>query len=161
MTRPLPPKVEMLFWSLLTALGYFLLATLSLAATKGADNIAAVWPPSGYLLAMLLLAPAGARVGAFVGMVTASVSANMLGGAPLSLSAAFTFANAVEGAVALWIIEHRERGTLSFMVPRSVGSFCIAALTASFASAGLAALLTGGGFEFFRSWLTTVALGMM
>lgn len=161
MTRPLPPKVETLFWSLLTALGYFLLATLSLAATKGADNIAAVWPPSGFLLAMLLLAPAGARVGAFVGMVTASVSANMLGGAPLSMSAAFTFANAVEGAVALWIIEHRERGKLSFMVPHSVGSFVVAALTASFASAGIAALLSGGSFEFFRSWLTTVALGMM
>lgn len=161
MKRPLPPKVETLFWSLLTALGYFLLATLSLAATKGADNIAAVWPPSGYLLAMLLLAPAGARVGAFVGMATASVGANMLGGAPLSLAAAFTFANAVEGAAALWIIEHRERGKLSFMVPHSVGSFCVAALTASFASAGIATLLTGGSFEFFRSWLTTVALGMM
>lgn len=161
MTRSMSPKVETLFWSLLTALGYFLLASLSLAATKGADNIAAVWPPSGYLLAMLLLAPAGARIGALVGMAGASVSANMLGGAPLSLSAAFTLANAVEGSVALWMINRRERGILSFMVPRSVGNFCIAALTASCASAGIATLLTGGGFDFFRSWLTTVGLGML
>lgn len=161
MTRSLPPQVEALFWFLLTALGYFLLASLSLHATKGADNIAAVWPPSGYFLAMLLLMPAAARRASFAGMAAASIAANWLGGAALWLSVAFTLANAVEGGVALWMITRRERGLLSFMVPRSVGNFCVAALSASVVSAGIATLLTVGTLEFFRSWLTTVALGMM
>lgn len=161
MKRSLPPTVETLFWSLLTALGYFLLASLSLYATKGADNIAAVWPPSGYFLALLLLMAPRARLASFGGMIVASTAANMLSGAPALLSAAFTTANVAEGAVALWLINSREKGVLSFMATRSVGNFCVGAIAGSFASAGLATLLTGGDFEFFRSWLTTVALGML
>lgn len=161
MRRSLPPTVETLFWSLLTALGYFLLASLSLYATKGADNIAAVWPPSGYFLALLLLMAPRARLAAFGGMIVASTAANILSGAPALLSAAFTAANAAEGAIALWLLNRREKGLLSFMAPRSVVNFCVAAIAASFASAAIAALLTGGNFEFFRSWLTTVALGML
>src|SRR3546814_1580113 len=57
MTQSLSPRVEAVFWFLLTATGYFLLASLSLHATKGADNMAAVWPASGYVLALLLLMP--------------------------------------------------------------------------------------------------------
>ena len=161
MKRPLSPKVEMPFWALLTALGYFLLAGLSLHATKGADNIAAVWPPSGYLLAMLLLMPARARIGAAAGMVAASLSANMLAATPLTQSAAFTFANVCEALIALWLIKRHDRTVPTFMATRSVVNFCFAALAASVASAAIATLLTGGGFEFFRSWTTTVALGML
>ncbi|MBL8652448.1 MAG: diguanylate cyclase [Sphingopyxis sp.] len=161
MKRPLPPKVETLFWSLLTALGYFLLASLSLYATKGADNIAAVWPPSGYLLAMLLLMPARARAGGMGGMAAASLGANLLAETPLWPSIAFTIANVCEGLLALWLVNRHERAVPTFMATRSVVNFCFAALAASIASAGVAALLTGGSFEFFRSWMTTVALGML
>ena len=161
MKRPLPPKVETLFWSLLTALGYFLLASLSLYATKGADNIAAVWPPSGYLLAMLLLMPARARVGGMIAMAAASFSANLLAETPAWLAAAFTVANVVEGLVALWLVSRHERGVPNFMATRSIVNFCFAALIASIASAGVATVLTAGSLEFFRSWMTTVALGML
>ena len=84
MAQLLSPRVEAVFWFLLTATGYFLLASLSLHATKGADNIAAVWPPSGYFLALLLLMPshARARLSAFAGMASASFAANLWGGVP-------------------------------------------------------------------------------
>lgn len=171
MTRSLPPRVEAVFWFLLTAFGYFLLASLSLRATKGANNIAAIWPPSGYFLALLLLMPARTRIPSFSGMAAASMAANMLGGVSLLTAAAFSLANGCEAAIALWLIRRREPGELSFMAPRAVGSFCIAALTASFASAAIATLLTatgltgsgfaGAGLDFFLSWLTTVALGIL
>jgi len=161
MTRSQSPRVEALFWALLVALGYFLLASLSLNATKGADNVAAVWAPSGYFLALLLLMAPRARAAAFGGMILASGAANLLSGAPLLPSVALTTANTVEGAVALWLINAREKGVLSFMVPRSVVNFCVGTITASFVSASLATVLTGGSFDFFRSWLTTVALGML
>lgn len=161
MARSLSPRVEAVFWFLLTATGYFLLASLSLHATKGADNIAAVWPPSGYFLALLLLMPARTRIAAFAGMVTASMGANMLGGTPLWTSIAFTLSNAGEAALALWLLRRRETGELSFMVPRSVANFCFAAFIASVASATLALALTGHGVDFFLSWLTTVLLGML
>ncbi len=161
MAQSLSPRVEAVFWFLLTATGYFLLANLSLHATKGADNIAAVWPPSGYFLALLLLMPARARIVAFAGMVGASLAANMLGGAPLWTCVAFTISNCCEAAVALWLIRRREPGEISFMVPRSVVSFCTAAFAASVVSAILAWALAGRGLDFFLSWLTTVMLGML
>ena len=161
MTRSLSPRVEAVFWFLLTATGYFLLASLSLHATKGADNIAAVWPASGYFLALLLLMPRSARVAAFAGMVSASLAANIYGGAPLWSCFAFTFSNACEAVVALWLIRRREPGELSFMVPRSVVGFCVAAFAASAVSAVLAWALAGTGLDFLLSWLTTVLLGML
>ena len=163
MTRSLSPRVEAVFWFLLTATGYFLLASLSLHATKGADNIAAVWPPSGYFLALLLLMPdvLRTRLAAFAGMVLSSLAANMWAGGSFDTSVAFSLANGAEAIVALMLIRLHETDTPSFMVPRSVISFCIATIAASITSAGLAALLTGGDFDFFQSWLTTVALGML
>lgn len=167
MTQSLSPRVEAVFWFLLTATGYFLLASLSLHATKGADNIAAVWPPSGYFLALLLLMPshARARLSAFAGMASASFAANLWGGVPPLSCIAYTLANACEAAVALWLIRRREVGELSFMVPRAVAGFCLAALGASVVSAAVAwALvegLTGASADFFLSWLTTVLLGML
>lgn len=155
------PRVEAVFWFLLTATGYFLLASLSLYATKGEDNIAAVWPPSGYFLALLLLMPERARVAAFAGMAVTSIGANMAEGVAAGTAAAFTVANVAEAAVALWLIRRREPGEMSFMAPRAVGSFCVAALAASAASAIVATLLTRNGVDFFLSWMTTVALGML
>ncbi len=161
MTRSLPPRVEALFWALLTVLGYFLLAAFALHATKGANNIAAIWPPSGYFLALLLLMPARARPAAFAGAAVASIAANMLGGASWPMAAVFTLANACEAGLALWLIRRRKPADLSFMVPRSVVNFCFAALAASVASACIATFLTGADGDFFLSWLTTVALGML
>ena len=166
MTRSLSPGVEAALWSLLTAVGYFLLAALSLYATKGADNTAAVWPPSGYMLALLLLMPAHARTASLAGMAVGSMAANMLSGASPMVAMAFTVANGCEACTALWLIRRRESDELSFMVPRSFANFCIAALSASALSASIATALVGaslGGraFDFFLSWLTTVALGML
>jgi len=166
MRHPLAPGVEAAFWSLLTALGYFLLASLSLYATKGADNIAAIWPPSGFFLAMLLLMPVRARVASFGGMAIASFAANALSGAAPLMAAAFTLANTAEALAALWLIRRRTGGELSFMDPRAVANFCIAALSASALSAAIATALVGRELtgripDFFLSWLTTVGLGML
>lgn len=161
MTRTLSPLVEKAFWLLLTGLGYYLLAALSLHATKGADNIAAIWPSSGYFLALLLLMPQRARWAAFAGMALASMVANLVSGVGLSAATAFSLANGCEALVALWILRRREPGELTFMAPRPVASFCIAALTASLVSASIATLLGRNGIDFFLSWMTTVALGML
>lgn len=161
MTRSLSPLVERAFWFLLTALGYYLLAAMSLHTTKGADNITAIWPSSGYFLALLLLMPARARPAAFLGMILASTTANLVTGVPPLTAAAFSLANGCEALVALRVLRHREPGDLTFMSPRPVASFCIAALSASLVSASIATLLGGTGIDFFLSWMTTVALGML
>lgn len=170
MKRSLSPGVETAFWSLLTLAGYALLASLSLHATRGADNIAAIWPPSGYFLALLLLMPARARAASFIAMAVASIAANMLSGTSALVAAAFTVANVAEAGAALWLIRRRVPGDLSFMEPRAVANFCIAVLAAGALSASIAAALlgmldaaslAGRGLDFFLSWLTTVTLGLL
>ncbi len=170
MKRSLSPGVEAVFWPLLTLAGYGLLANLSLHATRGEDNIAAIWPPSGYFLALLLLMPARSRPASFVAMAAASIAANMLSGTSALASGAFTVANAAEAGAALWLIRRRIPGELSFMEPRAVANFCIAVLAAGALSASIAAAfgwtlgapaLAGRDIDFFFSWLTTVTLGML
>src|SRR3990167_3141500 len=152
MPRPGAPKRRGVFCFPWGAKGFFLPPMLFFQATKGADNIAAVWPPSGYFLALLLLMPASARVAAFVGMAAASLAANIHGGAPLWSCFAFTLSNLCEAVVALWLIRRSEPGALSFMVPRSVIRFCVAAFAASTISAAMAWALTGKGLDFLLSW---------
>lgn len=168
MSRSISPSVETIFWSLLTACGYFLLASLSLVGTKGADNIAAIWPPSGFFLAVLLLMPAHSRPIAFIAMAGASIAANLTAGLTLLTSVAFTIGNTLEAIVAMWLIRRRVPGELSFMEPSVVGNFCLAALATGLVSASIATLLVavGVGFvdgvvDFFLSWLTTVTLGIL
>ena len=161
MIRSLSPRAEAVFWFLLTATGYYLLASLSLYATKGADNIAAVWPPSGYFLALLLLMPDRVRYPAFAAMALASIGANISGGVNTLTATAYTVANTVEATIALLLIRRFEGAEMSFMAPRAVGRFCVATLSASAASAVVATALTPNGPDFFLSWMTTVALGML
>src|SRR3546814_9428581 len=101
------------------------------------------------------------RISAFAGMAAASFAANLWGGVPPLSCLAYTLANMCEAAVALWLIRRRPTDELSFMVPRSVARFCVAALGASMASAVLAGTLVGAGADFYMSWLTTVLLGML
>src|SRR3546814_7946829 len=77
--------------------------------------MAAVWPASGYVLALLLLMPAypRARVSAFAGMILSSLAANIWSGVPLASCFAYSFANGCEAAVALWLIRRREPGERS------------------------------------------------
>ncbi|WP_033073704.1 sensor domain-containing diguanylate cyclase [Sphingopyxis sp. MWB1] len=148
-------------WPLLTATGYSLLAHLSLIATKGPENIATIWPSSGYFLALLLLMPARHHIASFAAMGVTGIAVNMMSGAPPLVACSYAFANGSEAAFALWLLRRREPDGLSFMAPRAVGNFCFAALSGSFLSGVLATLLTGAGLGFFLSWTTTVALGLL
>lgn len=161
MTRVWLKRFEAPIWALATALGYFVLAIASLYATKGENSIAAIWPPSGYFLGMLLLMPSRARPATFGLVAMASIAANWLGGTAFVDSLAFTLANVTDAVIAFALIRRHEPGELSFMVPRSVGNFCFAALTATLVGSGLATLLVGENIHFFLSWFLTVGLGIL
>src|SRR3546814_15502258 len=100
--------------------------------------MAAVWPASGYVLALLLLMPAypRARVSAFAGLILSSLAANIWSGVPLASCFAYSFANGCEAAAPLLLIRLREPGDRSFLVPGSVALFCAAAPRATVVSAG-------------------------
>lgn len=148
------------------ALGYWAAAATALALTRGADGIATMWPASGVLLAALLWLPA--RLGWRCVALTAvgSVLANLQAGNPLGLSLVFTGANMTEALIAVRLIERTGARRLSFIDPRDVGRFCLAAAVAAAWSAGVAWLGSGLGagwsdWLFPASWFATVALGML
>ncbi len=140
---------------------YFALASLSLYATQGDNGTATMWPASGLLLAAMLLSPERDRATYLCAAAMASFLANMTAEVPAFMSAIFTFANMCEAILATWILRSIDGQKLSFIDPRNVLKFCIAALAASVLSASLATVLTLGDWNFFISWLTTVALGML
>ena len=143
------------------AIGYGLLAVLSLHLTQGANGIATIWPASGWLLASLLLAPSRLRPACLAGAAAASLLANLASGTTLSLSIAFTVANMVEACVAVAILESTRGRSTSFLHLPDLALFCLGALVAGLVSAALATGLSGGDAYVFVSWASTVVLGIL
>ncbi len=78
------------------ALAYILLANLGLSLQVEPGRIAAFWPPSGMLLAALLLSPRRSWGWTLGAVAIANVGSNLLGGRPASLGAAYAAVSCFE-----------------------------------------------------------------
>ena len=147
-----------------TVLGiaYFAFAVVSLLATRGAHGIAAIWPPSGILLATLLIVRRRSVWRFAIAALVASFSANFLTGADLYVSVGFTAANGLEAVVAALLLRRRSGRRVSFVDPAGLAAFFLASLVAALVSAGVAACIAPqAGRAFILSWFSTVWLGML
>ena len=143
-------------------IGYLLFALAALELTSGEDGIAAVWPPSGIFLAGLLVIRTGNRWWLVGGVALASMVANVWGGSGPFAAAGYTIANLAEGFLALAIMNRLGVTRQTFERPLSLAIFAFASVVAAFASAAMAAVLSGNWDRvFFLSWASTVALGML
>jgi len=95
-----------LSWFLGTALGYFLLSSLTLAGFPRTEAVVAFFPASGLALAAMLLTPRHQRPWLALGILVADFSADQLFGRPI-LVAHLTFAPimAIEAWLGAWLIE--------------------------------------------------------
>lgn len=144
------------------ALVYWAAAVTSLALTTSAHGIAVVWPPSGVLVAALLLAPRAEWARYVALSALASLLANAGAGNPPWLSAGFTAANMTEAVLAAWLLHRWSTDRLSLVNPSCVGCFCLAAGAASLVGASLATLVAAPFVPaFWLSWFTTDLLGML
>ena len=155
-----------LAWPLVSGLLYFTTAVASLALTRGVNDIATMWPPSGLLLAVLLLAQRRHIPGCLVAVGLASAGANLLGGSGPSNVIAFTLANLLEAMVATAMLRRTGAPSVSFVDPAGIVAFGKAAFAGALASATLAtgviALTSQTALaHFFLSWLSTVLVGML
>jgi integral membrane sensor domain MASE1 len=78
---------------------YFLVARLSLFFVVQPEGVAALWPVSGFMLAVLLLSPRQRWPLLILGGVIANVAANSVGGNSLAVSLGFALANLLESTV--------------------------------------------------------------
>src|SRR5689334_5605827 len=79
---------------------YFGAAQLGLAMASVAEQVPAVWPPTGIALAALLLF--GYRV--WPGIALGAFLANATTHAPLAAAAGIAFGNTLEGLVGAWML---------------------------------------------------------
>jgi PAS domain S-box-containing protein len=159
----------------LAALGYCLLARGSWLLVLPASNTAAVWPPAGLMLAVLLLR--GPRI--WPGILLGAIGANFWwlaghSGTPLGTAAGASLAAAAgtttEGVCGLWLLR-RGAGAGSGPFDSAKGVFVLA-LTAPLAclvGAGLGALVNGFAgitpwdrcWSVALPWWTGEVLGML
>src|SRR5579871_5141203 len=76
------------------ALAYFFTARLSLALLEPVDGVAVFWPAAGVASGILIALGSAARSPVVVGVVAATIAANLLGDRNIWSSAFFGIANA-------------------------------------------------------------------
>ncbi len=138
------------------ALLYFVTARASLALTVYPAGIAAVWPPSGLLLAILLLARPARWPPIVAAVGVAILAANLSAGVPPAPSLGFALANCTESVVAALALRRWRPGPMTM---GSLGDVVALTLVAVIGANALTALLGAGvaavglGAPFWTTWL--------
>jgi integral membrane sensor domain MASE1 len=104
-----PPGRNALLWhggvALLVAIAYFLAARLGLHLLTEFEGVAVFWPASGIAAGVLIALGRSARAPVAIGVVAATIAANLLGDRNLWSSICSSLCNAGEALLAAWLIE--------------------------------------------------------
>ncbi len=145
----------------------FGLCWLGLALGPGPGRIALFWPPSGVLVALLLLSDRR-RWAAILFAGTAPLAVfDLAAGQPLLVAGAFVLTNAAQGWLAAWLIARACGGQPRLARTRDVLAFVAAGPLFTVGATTLlpaAALAAAGKQPFWRAWPTLWAgtgLGML
>jgi PAS domain S-box-containing protein len=152
--------------TLAVGIAYFFAARLSLLLLAEPDGVAVFWPAAGVASGILIGVGSSARWPVLIGVIAATLVANLLGDRNLWSSIFFAVANAVEAAVIALLVEYFHGSPFALdRLQRVVGLFV--ATTAATALSGVIGTL---GFVVFHSstasiqtiwlhWFTSDALG--
>ncbi len=135
------------------AIAYFLSARLSLALLEKPDGVAVFWPAAGVASGTLIVAGSAARWPVVVGVMAATILANLLGDRNIWSSILFAVANAGEAAIVAGLIG-RWYGSLFELntLRRVIGLFA-----ATIAGTAISGILGTIGFVWFHSDATASA----
>jgi PAS domain S-box-containing protein len=165
--RP-PPWVIAVVVTVAVAIAYFLAARLSLALLEKSDGVAVFWPAAGVASGALIVAGSAARWPVIVGVMVATIVANLLGDRNVWSSVAFAFANASEAAIVAGLIRRTYGSSFELnTLRRVIGLF--AATIAGTVVSGIAGTM---GFVWFHGatesapiiwlhWVASDALGTL
>jgi PAS domain S-box-containing protein len=150
------------------AIAYFLAARLSLALLAKPDGVAVFWPAAGVASGALIVAGSAARWPVILGVIAATIVANLLGDRNVWSSIFFAVANATEAAIVAGLIERAYGSPFELnTLRRVIGLF--AATTAGTVVSGIVG--TAGFVWFHRAnasiptiwlhWFASDALGTL
>ena len=135
------------------AIAYFLSARLSLALLEKPDGVAAFWPAAGVASGVLIVAGPAARWPVILGVMAATLLANLMGDRNVWSSTVFAVANAGEAAMVAGLIECWFGSQFELNTVRRVIGLFAATITGTAAS-GMVGML---GFVWFHG-ATTASL---
>ena len=143
------------------AITYFLAARLSLALLTEPDGVAVFWPAAGIASGLLIALGPGARLPVAVGVVAATVTANLLGDRNVGSAIVFALCNAGEAMIIAWLIEYHFGSGFSLDSSRRVlGLFLATAVGTTISGIGGTAgfiLFHGSDAPILTTWLNWFA----
>ena len=147
------------------AIAYFLAARLGLALLT--EEVAVFWPASGIAVGILVVWGRRARAAVVVGVIAATIVANLMGDRSLWTSVLKGFCNAGEAVFTAWLIERWFGRAFAFDDVRHVLGFVAAAALGVAASAfGGAATMTllhttAPFWDVWRAWFLAGGVGIV
>jgi PAS domain S-box-containing protein len=103
--RSFPSWVTSAGLAVAVAISYFLSARLSLALLTNPDGVAVFWPAAGVSAGVLIALGPLARLSVIVGVIVATIAANLLGDRNIPSSIVFAACNALEAVLVAGLIE--------------------------------------------------------
>jgi PAS domain S-box-containing protein len=148
-------------------IAYFLAARVGLALLSELEGVAVFWPASGVAAGFLIARGPSARAPVAIGVIVATVAANLMSDRSLWASIAKSGCNAGEALLTAWLVERwfGQRFELD-TVRRTLGFLLAAALGAATAAIGGAAAMrlfhtTAPMLDIWSVWFLSDGLGIL
>jgi PAS domain S-box-containing protein len=149
------------------AIAYFLAAQLGLALLSKSTDVAVFWPASGFAVGILIVLGPRVRVAVAIGVVSATIAANLTSDRSLWTSVFKGLCNAGEAVFTAWLIEQWFGHAFAFADLRRVLGFVAAAcLGAAISALGGAATMTllhtaAPFWDVWRAWFLSDGVGIV
>ena len=140
--------------------GYVVLALLGYQLVGSSSAIASFWPPNGWIVALLVLAPRRLRAWVIAAVLPGELVADFLHRIPVLTALGWGTTNLVEASLVAWLLVRVARkgrlGTAEWQPFRPVLALTTAAFAAPFATglAGAAVSQAAYGGSYGEAWLT-------
>ena len=121
-----PSWVGSIGLAIAVAITYFLAATVEPCSATEPDGVAVFWPAAGIASGILIALGPSARLPVALGVMAATIAANLLGDRNLASTIVFALCNAGEALIIAWLIEHHFGSDFSLDSPRRVLGFFLA-----------------------------------
>ncbi|HWE20585.1 MAG TPA: PAS domain S-box protein [Hyphomicrobiaceae bacterium] len=139
------------------AVGYYLAARLSLHLLTTPEGVAAFWPAGGLAAGAIVALGRAARVPVAIGVMAATILANLAGARDVPAAIIFAMCNAGEALLIAWLIERYHGAHFNLeSLPRVLGFFLATAAATAVSGIGGAAgiaLFNGSGASVPTTWL--------
>jgi PAS domain S-box-containing protein len=154
--------------ALAVGIAYLLAAWLGLAPPTKPESVAVFWPAAGVAVGALIVLGRDARLPVSLGVMAATMTANLMASRSLGAGLAFALCNAGEALLTAWLIELWFGPDFRLEDVRSVLALALAAaLGSAVAAAGGAAAMpvfgqsTASSLSVWGGWFAADALGIM